>query len=105
MLPPFHGERMGRYGDVMDEMTLRDFERWPLGRPSPVMPRMQAITRDVILRAVFGTRAGAREDDLRRRIDDVLVRTPRATTQLAVLAAEAAGLPHTPFHRAARRMD
>src|SRR4051812_7695273 len=105
MLPPFHGARMRRYGEVMDEMTLRDLERWPVGEPFPLMPRMQAITRDVILRAVFGTRAGAREDDLRRRIDDVLIRTTRATTQLAVLAAEAAGLPHTPFHRAVRRMD
>jgi cytochrome P450 len=105
MLPPFHGERMRRYSELMDEMTLRDIERWPLGEPFGLMPRMQSITRDVILRAVFGTRAGDREDALRRRIDDVLVRTTRAPTQLAVLAAEAAGLPHTPFHRAVRRMD
>src|SRR3954447_23105908 len=105
MLPPFHGERMRRYGELMDEMTLRDIERWPLGEPFALMPRMQSITRDVILRAVFGTRAGAREDELRRRIDDVLVRTTRASTQLIVLAAEAAGLPRTPFHRAVRRMD
>ena len=105
MLPPFHGERMRRYGELMDEMTLRDIERWPLGEPFALMPRMQLITRDVILRAVFGTRAGAREDELRRRIDDVLVRTTRASTQLIVLAAEAAGLPRTPFHRAVRRMD
>jgi cytochrome P450 len=105
MLPPFHGERMRRYGELMDAMTLRDVERWPLGEPFALMPRMQSITRDVILRAVFGTRAGDREDALRRRIDDVLVRTTRAPTQLAVLAAEAAGLSHTPFHRAVRRMD
>jgi cytochrome P450 len=105
MLPPFHGERMRRYGEVMDEMTLRDIERWPVGEPFSLMPRMQAITRDVILRAVFGTRAGEREDELRRRIDDVLSRTTRTRTQLGVLAAESAGLPHTPFHRAVRRMD
>src|SRR4051794_16740521 len=105
MLPPFHGERMRRYGELMGEMTLRDIERWPRGEPFALMPRMQSITRDVILRAVFGTRAGAREDELRGRIDDVLVRMTSATTQLAVLAAEAAGLPHTPFHRAVRRMD
>ena len=105
MLPPFHGERMRRYGELMDEITLRDIERWPVGEPFALMPRMQAITRDVILRAVFGTHAGAREDELRRRIDDVLVRTTRATTQIAVLLAEAAGVRRTPFHRAVRRMD
>jgi cytochrome P450 len=105
MLPPFHGDRMRRYGELMDEITRREIERWPLDEPFALMPRMQAITRDVILRAVFGTHAGAREDDLRRRIDDVLVRTTRATTQIAVLLAEAAGVPATPFHRAVRRMD
>ena len=105
MLPPFHGERMRRYGDLMDEITLRDIERWPVGRPFALMPRMQSITRDVILRAVFGTHAGERENELRRRIDDVLVRTTKARTQIAVLLAEAAGLPRTPFHRAVRRMD
>jgi cytochrome P450 len=105
MLPPFHGERMRRYGELMDEITLRDIERWPVAEPFALMPRMQSITRDVILRAVFGTHAGEREDELRRRIDDVLVRTTRARTQLAVVIAEAAGRPRTPFHRAVRRMD
>jgi cytochrome P450 len=105
MLPPFHGERMRRYGDLMDAITLRDVEHWPVGRPFALMPRMQSITRDVILRAVFGTRAGPREDELRRRIDDVLVRTTRTPTQLAVLLAEAVGQPRTPFHRALGAMD
>src|SRR3954447_13127801 len=105
MLAPFHGERMRRYGDLMDEITLRDVERWPRDTPFALMPRMQSITRDVILRAVFGTHAGAREDELRLRIDDVLTRTTKARTQLTVLLAEAAHLPHTPFHRAVRRMD
>ena len=105
MLPPFHGERMRRYGELMDEITLRDVERWPVDRPFALMPRMQSITRDVILRAVFGTQPGPREDELRRRIDDVLVRTTRAPTQVAVLLSEASGIRRTPFHRAVRRMD
>jgi cytochrome P450 len=96
---------MRRYGDLMDEITLRDVERWPLDEPFPLMPRMQSITRDVILRAVFGMHAGAREDELRRRIDDVLVRTTRVHTQLGVVLAEGAGVRRTPFHRAVRRMD
>jgi cytochrome P450 len=105
MLPPFHGERMRRYGELIDEITLRDMESWPVDEPFALQPRMQAVTRDVILRAVFGTHPGPREDELRRRIDDVLVRTTRARTQLAVLIAEGAGVPRTPFHRAVRRMD
>lgn len=105
LLPPFHGDRMRRYGELMDEITRREIERWPLNEPFALMPRMQSITRDVILRAVFGTHPGAREDELRHRIDDVLVRTTRTPTQLAVLLAEAAGTRSTPFHRAVARMD
>jgi cytochrome P450 len=105
MLPPFHGERMRRYGELMDEITLRDIERWPVEERFALMPRMQSITRDVILRAVFGTQAGPREDELRHRIDDVLRRTTSARTQLAVVLAEAANRPSTPFHRAVHRMD
>ena len=105
LLPPFHGERMRRYSDLIDEITLREIERWPLDQPFALMPRMSAITCEVILRAVFGTHAGPREDALRRAIEDVLVRTTRSTTQLAILFAEALGQPRTPFHRAVRRMD
>ena len=105
MLPPFHGDRMRRYGELMDEITLSEIARWPLGRPFALMGRMQSITRDVILRAVFGTHPGPREDELRGRIDDLLIRTTRTPTQLAVVLAERAGLRHTPFHRALRRMD
>jgi cytochrome P450 len=105
MLPPFHGERMRRYGELMDDITRRDIEGWPVGEPFALMPRMQAITRDVILRAVFGTQEGPREDELRERIDEVLVRSTRVPTQLSILLAEAVGRPHSPFHRAVRRMD
>jgi len=75
MLPPFHGERMRGYARVMEEMTLRDVERWPVGTPFPLLPRMQRITLDVILRAVFGTTEGARENDLRARLTKLLEQT------------------------------
>ena len=54
MAPPFHGERMHVYGRLMRESTLRVIERWEIGRPFPIHREMQAITLDVILRAVFG---------------------------------------------------
>ena len=54
MLPPFHGERMNRYGAAMAEAAERHVERWPVGSPFATQPSMQAITLEVILRAVFG---------------------------------------------------
>ena len=58
LLPPFHGERMQRYGELMVEIAAREIERWPLGEPFALHPRMQAITLEVILRAVFGVARG-----------------------------------------------
>jgi cytochrome P450 len=54
MLPPFHGERMKAYGDAMREVTAREIDRWPIGRPFPVHESTQAITLDVIMRTIFG---------------------------------------------------
>ena len=68
LLPPFHGEAVRRYVEVMAEATAREVERWPVGRTFALRPRMQAITLDVILRAVFGVRDGRRMDLFRQRI-------------------------------------
>jgi len=65
MLPPFHGERMRAYVEVMVEATDRAIDRWPVGEPFALMPEMQALTLDVIVRAVFGVEEGARSDELK----------------------------------------
>jgi cytochrome P450 len=54
MLPSFHGERMRLYADVMRAAAERAIEQWPRGRRFDVLPSMQSITLEVILRAVFG---------------------------------------------------
>src|ERR687897_256028 len=64
VLPPFHGERMRAYEELIREATRREIATWPLGEPVPTLPRMQAITLRVILRAVFGVQAGPGLDRL-----------------------------------------
>jgi cytochrome P450 len=54
MGPPLHGERMHVYGRLMREIAGRVVDAWPIGRPFPIHKEMQAITLDIILRAVFG---------------------------------------------------
>lgn len=68
LLPPFHGERMQRYGELMTAAAVREIETWPTGQPLRLAPRMNAITLEVIMRAVFGV------DDERRlgRLGDLL---------------------------------
>jgi len=60
MLPAFHGERMQRYGALMADVAAQEIERWPLGEPYPLRPRMQAMTMEIVLRAVFGVSDGPR---------------------------------------------
>src|SRR3989442_10318702 len=53
MLPPFHGERMQRYAQLIREIATSELERWKPDQPFAIRPRMQAITLEVIMRAVF----------------------------------------------------
>jgi cytochrome P450 family 135 len=68
LLPPFHGESVRRYAEVMAAAAAEEVARWPVGRTFALRPRMQAITLDVILRAVFGVREGERMDRFRAKI-------------------------------------
>jgi cytochrome P450 len=68
LLPPFHGERMRAYEQVMRAAADRAIDTWPVGRPFPLIREMQSLTLDVILRAVFGVDEGPRLEELKRRI-------------------------------------
>ena len=51
---------MQRLKGVMEEVAATEIERWPRGEPAPLHPRLQALTMEVILRAVFGLEQGER---------------------------------------------
>ena len=54
LLPPFHGEAIERYAQMISGAAEREIDRWPVGRPFALAPRMQAITLDVIMAGIFG---------------------------------------------------
>ncbi len=64
MLPRFHGERMREDAEMMTELARREVRSWPVGEPFQLWPRMQALTQEVVMRAVFGDDEG-RLDRLR----------------------------------------
>jgi cytochrome P450 len=70
LLPPFHGERVRRYGELIVAMTRREMESWPVNEPFAMRPRTQRITLAVIMRAVFGVHDESRLDRFGRLIDD-----------------------------------
>lgn len=64
MLPRFHGERMREDAEAMTELARREVRAWPEGEPFELWPRMQELTQEVVMRAVFGEDEG-RLDRLR----------------------------------------
>ena len=82
LLPPFHGERMLRYEQIMAEAARRELATWQEGETIEMLPRMQAITLEVIMRAVFGIEDGLGKERLR-----VLLRTMlQQTTNMRQMA-------------------
>jgi cytochrome P450 len=69
LLPPFHGERVRRYGELIREVTLREMKSWPVGEPFALRPHTQRITLAVILKAVFGVHDPQRLERAERLID------------------------------------
>jgi cytochrome P450 family 135 len=89
LLPSFHGTRMQAYGDMMTEVAHREIAKWPIGEPFELWPRMQAISLEVVMRAVFGTTEGQRMQLLRERLVTMTnwINTPHRLALLAAVGA------------------
>src|SRR3954470_18250402 len=89
LLPPFHGEAVARYAQMIAEAADREIDGWPVGRPFALAPRMQAITLDVIMAGIFGIEAkptpGTPEFDLRRATRRVLAQSMLPGSKVAEL--------------------
>lgn len=72
VLPAFHGERMRGLETMIAEVAREQINTWPRGELAPIHPRMQRLTMEVILAAVFGLRTGPRLDDLREALTEML---------------------------------
>ena len=104
LLPPFHGERMREYEDVMVQATRSDMASWPLGRPMHMQRHTRAITLEVIVRAVFGVEA-ERMGPLKQAIRE-LAEPVRVTAVLRALMRRPTGeRPTGALGRALQRLD
>ena len=72
MLPAFHGERIERLSELVEEVTERAVAAWPDERPVELHQQLQRATLEIILRAVFGLDPGPRMDALRDRLAAML---------------------------------
>jgi cytochrome P450 family 135 len=71
ILPAFHGERMERLTDLVTRVTEEEIASWDRGEVK-LHPRFQALTLEIILRAVFGLDPGTRLDSLRDDLSTLL---------------------------------
>jgi cytochrome P450 len=91
MLPAFHGEKMQLLADLVAEVTEREVASWPTGSEVALHPRLQDLTLEVILRAVFGMNPGPRLDSLRGALTDILDFATRPMTLVPYLQKEMGG--------------
>ena len=93
MLPPFHGQRMRAYESIVRDVVAAEVERWPEEEPFALHPRMQRVTLEVILRAVFGVTDPARREMLAEHLGRLLMDTASPGLQFGVLLSRRLGGP------------
>ncbi len=89
LLPPFHGEAIDAYTQMIAAATEREIDAWPIGKPFALASRMQAITLDVIMAGIFGIegkpRRGTPEHGLRQMIRRLVAASTQPAAQLGEL--------------------
>jgi cytochrome P450 len=89
LLPPFHGDAIARYAEMISEATEREIDKWDVGRPFALAPRMQAITLDVIMAGIFGIEGrpqiGTPEHGLRTAVRSLVAASTWPIAQFAEL--------------------
>ncbi len=88
LLPAFHGDRIARLTDLMEELTTRELDSWPLDEPVELHTRLQALTLEIILRAVFGLDEGPRLDRLRDQLPELMAFGDSPTSMLPMFQHE-----------------
>jgi cytochrome P450 len=75
VMPPFHGERLQSYGQIIQNISQDVIVQWPVHEPFNARSAMQKITMRVILQVVFGLHQGDRYNQLDRLLTQRLEMT------------------------------
>jgi cytochrome P450 len=105
LLPPFHGDRVQRYEELIVEMTRGEMASWPVGEPFAMRPHTQRITLAVIMRAVFGVHDEGRLERFERLIEDFAKRVGVITSFPMLRRNLGPGTPWPRFVRSREALD
>jgi cytochrome P450 len=87
LLPPFHGEAIERYTQMIEDAAQREIDSWPIGEPFALGTRMQAVTLDVIMSGIFGVEGLPPKGTLERQLrDEIHSIVSLSTRPFAILA-------------------
>ena len=101
MLPPFHGEAIAQYAELIEQITNREIDKWRPADTIRTRTVAQTITMEVIIRAVFGITDPGRVAELKRLL-------PRLSSINPVLGIEMMRRdlgPRSPWGRFIRDRD
>lgn len=106
LLPPFHGDRVQGYAEVMRRVIHEDLAAWPTDEPVRVHDHARQVTLAVIQSAVLGTR----DPDFARELTELLDTFASPIANLALFTPALSqrrrwNLPAEVFHRRRDRLD
>jgi len=72
LMPPFHGDRVRTYGQLICDITEEVTKQWKPGATISIGQFMPDITLQIILRVVFGINPGLRYEKLKELLSSLL---------------------------------
>ena len=72
IMPPFHGERMRSYAELIENVTTKIINEQPKNQPFNIRNVAQEITLGVMMEAVFGIYEGERAEKLKHLLYEIL---------------------------------
>ena len=101
LMPPFHGDRLNEYSQLIDNISDRVTNNWTINKPMLLRPIIEDITLQVILQGVFGLRAGSRYEELRQLIPCLLntVSSPATAALIFFSVLRKNWIPFSPWKR------
>ena len=72
IMPPFHGERMRTYAELIENITIKVFNQQPKNQSFNIRNITQDITLQVMMEAVFGLYEGERAEKLKHLLCAIL---------------------------------
>lgn len=105
LMPPFHGDRMRAYSQLICDITKQVTSQWTIGESFKVRSYMQEITLRVILQAVFGLHEGQRFQQLRQLLSSLLdsIGSPLSSSLLFFRSLQRDWGPLSPWGRFLRQ--